>query len=279
MGTQFDRNGTTQRIASGPLPAERHSDRTAVRAWPLLAHAIGGGLEENLFAQAGHINQGRSRAGRAYQDLERLAIRHKGSLVFHRLIYGDGADVPDLNQLTIGLPTSTHIGTFDNRPRPLPPSRLIRGQQFHHRVQTAFLSDLVGATGYPERTLNLRTGARRVDLLIVPTTADEVTAVVVEVKNSDWDSFRPTRVRPNLRRHIRQLQEYLDHYVDHLRANADQPIDPPSADGLPLAWDSVIGVLLYPTRPRDPDRTQLIEAIALEQALTVVWYDESDWRD
>jgi hypothetical protein len=98
---------------------------------------------------------------------------------------------------------------------------------------------------------------------------------VVEVKNSDWDSFRPARVRPNLRRHIRQLQEYLDHYVDHLRTNSDQP----AAEGLPPTWDSVIGVLLYPTRPRDRDRLQLIEAIALEQALTVVWYDESDWRD
>jgi hypothetical protein len=84
----------------------------------LLAHAIGGGLDENLFAQASHVNQGRSPAGRAYRALERLAPRHPGSLVFHRLIYGDGTDVPDLNQLTVGLPTSTHTGTFDNRPRP-----------------------------------------------------------------------------------------------------------------------------------------------------------------
>jgi hypothetical protein len=41
----------------------------------------------------------------------------------------------------------------------------------------------------------------------------------------------------------------------------------------------VIGVLLYPARPQDPDRVRLIEEIVLEQALTVVWYDESSWRD
>lgn len=43
-------------------------------------------------------------------------------------------------------------------------------------------------------------------------------------------------------------------------------------------WDTVIGVLLYPRRPSDPDRTLLIEGLALQQALTVVWYDETDWR-
>jgi hypothetical protein len=41
----------------------------------------------------------------------------------------------------------------------------------------------------------------------------------------------------------------------------------------------VIGVLLYPRRTQDPDRVQLIEDLALEQALTIVWYDETDWRE
>jgi hypothetical protein len=82
----------------------------------LLAHASGGGLDENLFPQSGHINQGRSPAGRFYRRLERLAAQHPGCLLFHRLIYGDGTDVPDLTQFTVALPTSVHTGTFDNRP-------------------------------------------------------------------------------------------------------------------------------------------------------------------
>jgi hypothetical protein len=64
-------------------------------------------MDENLFAQAAHVNQGRSPAGRAYRRLERLAASRPGRLLFHRLIYGDGTDVPDLTQLTVGLPTAT----------------------------------------------------------------------------------------------------------------------------------------------------------------------------
>jgi len=244
----------------------------------LLAHAAGGGLDENLFAQASHVNQGRSAAGHGYRRLERLATSHPGCLLFHRLIYGDGTAVPDLTQLTVGLPTATHTGTFDNRPRAMP-GRLVRGQQFHRRVQTAFLTGLVAASASPEHTLTLHAGRRRVDLLILPETAGEVTAVVVEVKNSDWDAFRADRVRPNLRRHIHQLQDYLDHYVDQIRTGPHQSTDLFANTGQSAAWDAVIGVLLYPRRPHDPNRARLIEGLALEQTLTVVWYDETDWRD
>jgi hypothetical protein len=109
-----------------------------------------------------------------------------------------------------------------------------------------------------------------------------VTAVVVEIKNSDWDAFDAARVRPNLRRHIRQLQDYLDHYIDNLRHTPNEAADPgadPAREGdrQPLTWDTVIGVLLYPKRPHDPIRAQLVEALALQQALTVVWYDETEW--
>jgi hypothetical protein len=248
----------------------------------LLAHATGGGLDENLFAQAGHVNQGRSPAGRAYRRLERLAGAHPGSLLFHRLVYGDGTDVPDLTQLTVAVPTATHTGTFDNRPEAwhaTTTERLVRGQMFHRDVQTAFLAGLVAAGAHPEHTLALHTGRRRVDLLIVPEIAGVVTAVVVEIKNSDWDTFSDDRVRPNLRRHLRQLQDYLDHYIDNLRQAADLTSDIDEGDdSQPLRWDAVIGVLLYPRRPSDSDRVRLIEDVALEQALTVVWYDETEWH-
>ena len=250
----------------------------------LLAHATGGGLDENLFAQAGHVNQGRSPAGRVYRRLERLAADKAGSLVFHRLIYGDGTDVPDLTQLTVGLPAATHSGIFDNRPEAWPAmtGRLTRGQRFHRDVQTAFLTGLVAADAQPEHTLSLRTGRRRVDLLVLPQIQGEVTAVVVEIKNSDWDTFQADRIRPNVRRHISQLQNYLDHYIDSLRDAPNQTQGRAGETGQPdersVTWDAVIGVLLYPKRPRDPVRAQLVEAVAFEQALTVIWYDETEWR-
>jgi hypothetical protein len=274
---QGQRNRSRQ--AGFPLPAAL-AGRGYERGH-LLAHATGGGMDENLFAQAAHVNQGRSPAGRTYRRLERLAASRPGRLLFHRLIYGDGTDVPDLTQLTVGLPTATHSGTFDNRPEAWPSTtgRLIRGQHFHRAVQTAFLTGLVAADAHAEHTLALHTGRRRVDLLVLPEMAGEVTAVVVEIKNTDWDAFAADRVRPNLQRHLRQLQDYLDHYVDHIRRPQDSTRETTDGrDTEPLTWDTVIGVLLYPRRPSDPARATLIEDVALEQALTVIWYDEADWH-
>jgi hypothetical protein len=130
-------------VPTGPRRRSRQAGFPLSSAWAgrgyerghLLAHAAGGGLDENLFAQASHVNR-----GHAYRRLEHLATSHPGCLLFHRLIYGDGTAVPDLTQLTVGLPTATHTGTFDNRPRPAMPDRLARGQQFHRCVQTAFLA-------------------------------------------------------------------------------------------------------------------------------------------
>src|SRR5207244_4085471 len=79
----------------------------------LMAHAAGGGLDANVFAQAWHVNQGRSPQGRRYRQLERLAAANPGCQVFHRLIYGDGSDVPDLTELTVVVDGRAQQGVFD----------------------------------------------------------------------------------------------------------------------------------------------------------------------
>jgi hypothetical protein len=146
---------------------------------------------------------------------------------------------------------------------------LKRGNAFHARVQTAFLAGLLGAKAGRERPVTLsRSRSGRVDLLVLPS-GGEVAAVVVEIKSTDWDALAEHRLRPNLRSHIRQLQRYLDVYIDDLRQEPG-----PSAPG---QWDSVSGVLLYPRRPTDPARAELVEQVADREALMVVWYDETDW--
>lgn len=62
----------------------------------VLAHAMGGGLDQNLFPQRPELNRGRSAAGRIYRRMERHAATHAGTFVFSRLIYGDGSWVPSL---------------------------------------------------------------------------------------------------------------------------------------------------------------------------------------
>lgn len=59
-----------------------------------LAHAMGGGLDANLFPQKPELNRGRSEAGRIYRRMERYAANHQGVFVFSRLIYSDNSWVP-----------------------------------------------------------------------------------------------------------------------------------------------------------------------------------------
>jgi len=102
------------RQAGFPLPAALAE--AGYKRGHLIAHASGGGLDANVFAQARHVNQGWSPDGRRYRQLESLAAANPGSPVFHRLIYGDDTDVPDLNELTVIVDSKAHHGTFDNRP-------------------------------------------------------------------------------------------------------------------------------------------------------------------
>jgi hypothetical protein len=243
----------------------------------LVAHATGGGLDANVFAQAGHINQGRSPQGRRYRRLERLAAATPGSHLVHRLIYGDGTTIPDLTELTVLVDGTVQQGTFDNRPASWQPDTgpLRRGTSFHQLVQHDFLAGLVGAYARPEQAITLanRRGGR-VDLLVIPNGAHR-TAVIVEIKSTDWDVRPAHRVRRLIRSHIRQLQDYLDVYVDQIRATPDPTTSGSTAPG----WDSVSGVLLYPRRPTNPWRAQLIDELTGRDALMVVWLDETTWSD
>ena len=224
-------------------------------------------MDVNLFAQAWQINQGRSAEGREFRRLERLAAAHPEAVVMTRLIYTDDTAVPTSVHLLVAV-GGDHVqqGLFTNIPEPRPPARLDRlraGKAFHQTVQTGFVAGLVGANAQPERVIRLahgRTG--RIDLLVVPTGGERM-AVVVEVKNTDWDKLPVHRVRPNLRAHLRQLQNYLDTVVDGI--------------GAPDGWDSAAGVLQYPRRPDSRYAVETITRIVEDLALMVVWHDETSW--
>ena len=81
--------------------------------------------------------------------------------------------------------------------------RLAAGKAFHDTVQSAFLTGLVGATGFRERGWRLAAGGRgRVDLAVV-TDDEQKMLIIIEIKGTDWDNIRADRVKPNVQRHIR----------------------------------------------------------------------------
>ena len=141
--------------------------------------------------------------------------------------------------------------------------RLAKGRPFHNAVQAAFLTDLMGATGFRERGWRLTAGGRgRVDLAVV-TDDREKMLIIIEIKGTDWDKIRADRVKRNVQRHIRQLLAYLDTAIGELEAGQ---------------WESVAGALLYPSRPASVISQAHIEAAAAEQAIMLTWYDEVPWR-
>ena len=60
----------------------------------LIAHAIGGGLDMNVFSQARGLNRGLSEQGKVYRLMERYCYEHPGTFCFGRPVYDDTSSVP-----------------------------------------------------------------------------------------------------------------------------------------------------------------------------------------
>ena len=80
-----------------------------------MAHAIGGGLEVNVFSQERGLNRGWSAQGRKYREMERYCYTHPGTFCFTCPVYEDGTAVP--RWLEFGLVRedgSLWVEVFDN---------------------------------------------------------------------------------------------------------------------------------------------------------------------
>jgi hypothetical protein len=80
-----------------------------------IAHAIGGGLEINIFAQNRAINRGWSPRGTVYRKMERFCVDNPGTYCFSRPIYSDLTSRPQA--VEFGLLQSDRtlwVERFDN---------------------------------------------------------------------------------------------------------------------------------------------------------------------
>jgi len=151
----------------------------------------------------------------------------------------------------------------------VPVKRLAAGQAFHKQVQAAFLSGLTGAAGFPERQWRLlgqrrgRLGQRRGRVDLAVEVEGEQMLVIIEIKGTNWDLIPADRLLRNLRRHLHQLQGYLDSAMEDMEAGR---------------WASIAGALLYPARPSSTETATVIERLAGEQAIMVTWYEDVGWR-
>ncbi len=87
--------------------------------------------------------------------------------------------------------------------------------------------------------------------------------VIIEIKGTDWDEISAAGMMRNLRRHLRQLQGYLDTAIEDMEAGT---------------WSGIVGCLLYPARPASAEVQAAIEEVAGEQAVMVTWYEDAEWH-
>ena len=77
--------------------------------------------------------------------------------------------------------------------------------------------------------------------------------VFVEIKHSDWDKMMPQGVRRNVKRQARQIWRTIE---------------------LQPTLDGICPGIVFPKRPSDPKRLELIEHLFEEEGIPVVWEDE-----
>jgi hypothetical protein len=81
-------------MAKGWVEHPEEIDRSGRDMGHFIAHAIGGGLDMNVFSQARDLNRGISEQGKVYRLMERYCYKNAGTFCFSRPVYEDAASVP-----------------------------------------------------------------------------------------------------------------------------------------------------------------------------------------
>ena len=146
------------------------------------------------------------------------------------------------------------------------PAVLARGKRFHKQVQAAYVAGQLGIEVAEASEQNIRLlGNRRgrADILLLVSKEPERQIFIVEIKSTEWAGRSEQRSRALFRRHLSQLQDYLDVLVARIGEDVD----------------AVVAALLYPRQPSDPQLADLLENIALAEGVMLVWYTDVDWND
>ena len=132
------------------------------------------------------------------------------------------------------------------------PERLREGKAFHKKVQADWKADAQGDVRTEMTVSKDGGGTGRLDVFVYED-GSEVRAIV-EIKHSDWDKMTPRAVRRNVKRQARQIWKYIE---------------------LQPTLDGICPGIVFPKRPSDPKRVELIEHLFEEEGIPVVWEDES----
>jgi hypothetical protein len=132
------------------------------------------------------------------------------------------------------------------------PNHLRRGKEFHKKIQKEWHKSAEGDVE-TEKSMTKPSGQKgRMDIFVK---SDETLVAIAELKASDWDAMTSAALRRNVRRQAHQIWNYIESQLE-------------------LGRDVSHGVI-FPKRPKDPDRIKLIERLFEKEGIPVVWEDES----
>ena len=140
--------------------------------------------------------------------------------------------------------------------------QLRRGKAFHKLIQQEWEREAEGEVK-SERHIRKPNGRKgRVDVF-VNDDDPESSIAIVEVKATDWNKIKKKNIRRNVRRQIRQVWSYIESQI----LDGQYVKDGEGKDVCPG--------IIFPKRPKDRERTDLIEQIFEEEGIPVVWHDET----
>ena len=137
-------------------------------------------------------------------------------------------------------------------PKNKEPKQLSKGKEFHKKIQKEWYSDAEGGVETEKSITKPSKRKGRMDIFVKD---DGSLVAVAEIKTSNWDLMAPSAVRKNVMRQANQVWDYIESQLE-----LDKDVSP--------------GVI-FPKRPKNPDRMNFIEDLFNTRGIQVVWEDES----
>jgi len=137
-------------------------------------------------------------------------------------------------------------------PKSYEPRRLRKGKDFHRKIQQEWHKDAEGDVEAEKWMIKPSKRKGRIDIFAK---SDDKLVAIVEIKGSNWDAMTPTAMRKNVMRQANQIWDYIESQLE-------------------LGKEVSPGVI-FPKRPKKPDRMNLIEQLFNERGIQVVWENES----
>lgn len=136
------------------------------------------------------------------------------------------------------------------------PKTLSRGKLFHKKVQEDWHNTAEGKVEAEKQMIKPSGRKGRMDIFVDATDENDKRLVaVVEIKASNWDAMSMKSLRRNVNRQTKQIWDYIESQLEK-----GKEVSP--------------GVI-FPQRPKNPERMKLIEELFEQKGIPVVWEDES----